>query len=99
MYKIRGNYKCCTCRSNENILSSTRFEVIISSCTRRSNENILSSSGGAQEKGKRGSKLDETQFCVSEFHPLLKVNILFCRCFFLSHPVLDQTQGSGAVFS
>jgi hypothetical protein len=51
------------------------------SCTCRSNENILSSSRGAQEKGKRGSKLDETQFCVSEFHPLLKTNILSCRFF------------------
>jgi hypothetical protein len=33
-----------------------------SSCTCSSSENICSSSGGAQEKGKRGSKQDETQF-------------------------------------
>ncbi len=34
-----------------------------SSCTcRRSNENICSSSEGDQEKGKSGSKPDETQF-------------------------------------
>ncbi len=41
MHKVRVNYSSCTCRSSENICSS---------------------SGGAQEKGKRGSKLDETQF-------------------------------------
>jgi hypothetical protein len=29
----------------------------------------------------------------------LNANVLFCRLFFiLSHPVYDQTQGSGAVF-
>jgi hypothetical protein len=33
-----------------------------SSCTVRSSENICSSSAGAQEKGKRGPKQDETQF-------------------------------------
>jgi hypothetical protein len=30
--------------------------------------------------------------------PPLKANVLFC-IFFESHPVLDQTQGTGAVFS
>jgi len=29
-------------------------------------ENICSSSGGAQEKGKRGSKQDETQFTTKK---------------------------------
>jgi hypothetical protein len=33
-----------------------------------------------------------------EFHPPLNANILFCRFFFESHPVYDQTQDSGAVF-
>jgi len=33
-----------------------------SSYTCRSSEKICSSSGGAQEKGKTGSKPDETQF-------------------------------------
>ncbi len=32
----------------------------------------------------------------SEFHPQLNANVLFCRFFFKSHPVYDQTQGSGA---
>jgi len=32
------------------------------SCTCRNNENICNSSGGAQEKGKTGSKPDETLF-------------------------------------
>jgi hypothetical protein len=70
-------------------------------------KNICSKSGGAEENGKRGSKQDETQFAVwhkkrgsSEFDspPPLKANVLFC-IFFESHPVLDQTQGTGAVFS
>jgi hypothetical protein len=43
----------------------------------------LRSSGGAQEKGKRGPKQDGTQL----------------MSFFESHPLLDQTQGFGAVFS
>jgi hypothetical protein len=47
---------------------------------------------------------DETQFITkidafSEFHPLLNANVLFCRFKKKSHPVYDQTQGSGAVFS
>jgi hypothetical protein len=33
-----------------------------------------------------------------EFHPALNVNVLFCTVFLESHPVYDQTQGSGAVF-
>ncbi len=48
---------------------------------------------------------DETQFITqknpwfSQFHLLLNANVHFCRVFFSSHPVYDQTQGSGAVFS
>jgi hypothetical protein len=66
MHKDRGNYSSCTCRSSENICSS---------------------SGGAQEKGKDWSKPDETQFghskwCISEFEPPLKANVLFWRFFF-----------------
>ncbi len=41
MYRVRGNYSSCICRSSENICSI---------------------SGGAQEKGKTGSKHVETQF-------------------------------------
>jgi hypothetical protein len=41
MHKVRGNCSSCTCRSSENICSSSR---------------------GALEKGKTGSKPDETQF-------------------------------------
>jgi hypothetical protein len=83
MHKVRGKYSSCTCRSSENICSSN---------------------GGAQEKGKRGSKQNETQvwhkkWCISEFDLPLKANVLFCRVFFESPPVSDQTQGFGAVFS
>jgi hypothetical protein len=84
MHKVRGNYSNCTCRSSEKICSS---------------------SGGAEEKGKTGSKQDETQFGTKSgaFLSLalrpLKANVLFCKFFFEFHPVLDQTQGSGAVFS
>jgi len=38
------------------------------SCTCSSSENICSSSGGAQEKGKTGSKQDETQFGKKVVH-------------------------------
>jgi hypothetical protein len=53
---------------------------------------------------KEWSKQDETKFttkkwCISEFHPTLKANVLFLGFFLGSHPVLDQTQGFGAVFS
>jgi hypothetical protein len=64
-----------------------------SSCTCRSSKNICSSSGGAQEKGKRGSKHDETQFTTKNggilkftlasppFHNL-NANVLFDRFVF-----------------
>jgi hypothetical protein len=42
--------------------NAKRFGSNYSSCTGRSSENIYSSSGGADEKGKRESKQDETQF-------------------------------------
>jgi hypothetical protein len=38
----------------------TRFESNYNSCTGKSSENTCSSAGGAQEKGRRGSKQDET---------------------------------------
>jgi hypothetical protein len=83
MHKVGGNYSSCTCGSSENICSS---------------------SGVGQEKGKKGSKQDETQFGTKNgaflsFTPTLKANVFFCRFFLKSHPVLDQTQGSSAVFS
>jgi hypothetical protein len=84
MHKVRGNY---------------------SSCTGRSSENICNSSGGAQEKGKTCSKPDETQFGTKSgaFLSLnphrLNANVLFCRFFKKSHPVLDQTQGTGTDFT
>jgi hypothetical protein len=33
------------------------------------------------------------------FTSLLNANVFYCKLFFESHPILDQTQGSGAVFS
>jgi hypothetical protein len=33
------------------------------------------------------------------FTPLLNANVFYCKLFFESHLILDQTQGSGAVFS
>jgi hypothetical protein len=42
---------------------------------------------------------DETQFTTKiDGFPPLNANVLLCRCFFESHAVYDQTQGSGAVF-
>jgi len=74
-----------------------------SSPTCRSGENICRSSGGAQEKGKTGSKQDETQFGTKS-GAFLSLTSLEGECtvlqlVFESQPVLDQTQGSGAVFS
>ncbi len=80
-----------------------------SSCTGRRSGNICSNSGGAQEKGKRGSEQDETQFttnnkwCISDFHPSAPPSLLptpgrlmyFFAGFVLEcHPILDETQGS-----
>jgi hypothetical protein len=70
-----------------------------SSCACRSSENICRSSGGAQEKGKRGSKPHETQFGtkmvrISEFHPpLKKAIVLFRRFFFWISPGLGPNSG------
>ncbi len=46
---------------------------------------------------------DETQ-CTTKIDgflvsPRMHANVLLCRFFFESHPVYDQTQGSGALFS
>jgi hypothetical protein len=40
------------------------------------------------------TQLKHKKWCISEFDPPLKANVLFCRSFFESHPVLNQTQGS-----
>ncbi len=43
---------------------------------------------------------DETTFCVSsKFQPHLNANVVFLQVFKKSHPIFDQAQGSGAVFS
>ncbi len=82
-------------------IECARFERNYSSCTSGSSENICSTSGGTQEKRKPG----ETQKTINlnlwfyEFHPVFHPNVLFCRLFFESHPVYDETQGTGAVFS
>jgi hypothetical protein len=54
----------------------------------------------ALKKKERGDQnQDETQFSTRKWlHFGVKTTVLFCRFFFESHPVLDQTQGSGAVF-
>ncbi len=86
MHKVRSNYSSCTCRNSENICSS---------------------SGGAQEKRKEGIKTGRRNSvwhkngAFLSFTPRssLKANVHFRRFFSESHPVLDQTQGSGPVFS
>jgi len=35
---------------------------------------------------------------IFEFHPLLNANVLFLQVIFESHPVYDETRGSGAMF-
>jgi len=76
-----------------------------STCTCRSSENICSSSGGAQGKRKNGVKTGwnsvwHKKWCTSEFDSLPWMLVHFFAGFLKkSHSVLDQTQGSGAVFS
>jgi hypothetical protein len=43
--------------------------------------------------------LPPKQWCISQFHPLLKANVLLFQVKKESLSVLDQIQGSGAVFS
>ncbi len=57
----------------------------------------------AVEALRKKERQDETQFITNidgflSFIPPLNSNVLFWRAFFNSHPVYDQTQGSGAVF-
>jgi len=57
----------------------------------------------AVEVVRKKERQDETQFTTKTDSflssiPPLNANVLFCRFFFSSHPVYDQTQGSGAVF-
>jgi len=87
--------KCCN-----SVCCNAKFETNYSSCTIRSSENICSSSGGAaHETRKTGwNSVYHQNWWFFEFHPPLNANALFCRFFFESHPVYDQTQGSGAVF-
>ncbi len=49
---------------------------------------------------RKKERQDETQFItkILSFTPRLNANVLSCMVFFESHPVYDQTQGSGAVF-
>ncbi len=80
----------------------TTFSRNYSSCTGRSSENLCSSSsGGAQEKRKtRWNSRNHQNWWFSNFiNPLLNANVLFCRFFFQSHPVYDQTRGTHPVFS
>jgi len=67
---------------------------------------VLAAVEALRKKRKDGSKPDETQFGTKSgaslsLTPPLKANANFCRFFFESHPVLDQTQyqGTGALFS
>jgi hypothetical protein len=58
----------------------------------------------AVEALRKKERQDETQFTTKidgflSFIPPLNANVLFCRFCFESHPMYDQTQGSGAVFS
>jgi len=69
-----------------------------SSCTCGSSENICSSSGVDQEKGKKGSKQDETQFGTKNgaflsFTPTLKANVFFCRFFLKISPGFGPNSG------
>ncbi len=60
-----------------------------SNCRGESSENVCRSSGGAQGKGKWGSKEDEAQFSTRNgaflsFTPPSKTNVLFLQVFLLN---------------
>jgi hypothetical protein len=83
MHKVRGNYSSCTCRSSENTCSS---------------------SGSAQEKGKMGQNriklsLAQKGGAFLSLTPPWRLMYFFLPVFFQSQSVLDQTQGTGVVFS
>jgi hypothetical protein len=82
MHKVRTNYSSCTAAPSENICSNE----------------------GAQEKRKTGWNSNVSQkytvFASFNCSPSLNVNVFFFLASFIfeSHPIYDQTQGSGAVF-
>jgi hypothetical protein len=84
-----------------------RFQVIILVVHVGAVKIYVAAMEALRKKQRQGSKQDETQFgtksgpflSLSFDPPPLKANVLFCRFFLKSHLVLDQTQGSSAVFS
>jgi hypothetical protein len=57
-------------------------------------------SGGAQEKGRQNRMKLSLPPTPPPPPPLfLKLMYFLCKFFFEFHPILDQIQGSGAVFS
>jgi hypothetical protein len=56
------------------------------------------SSGKGKDRMKLSLPPKLMVFLVSRFTPPLSANVLFCRFFFESQPVYDQTQASGPVF-
>ncbi len=53
----------------------------------------------AEEALRKNERQGETQETIKiggfmSFTPPLNANVLFCRCFFESHPVYDQTRGN-----
>jgi len=65
---------------------------------------VAASSGGAHEKGKTGwNSIYHQNWWFSEFKPRLSqpwmlIYFFFLQVFEKSHPLYDQTQGSGCVF-
>jgi hypothetical protein len=76
-----------------------RVHTSYSSCTDMSGANICSNNGGAQERGKRGSKEDETgaflsftALMLTGFMVLGFFRVLFCN-FFLISPSIGPNSG------
>jgi hypothetical protein len=51
------------------------------------------------KKERQGETQELSKLMVFSVYPPLNANVLFCRVLFESHPVYDQTQGTGAAFS
>jgi hypothetical protein len=84
-------------------IQCSSFERNHSSCTGRSSENLCSRrSGKIERQGETQETIKIDGILMVSWvlpPPPLNANVLFLQGVFESHPVYDQTQGIGGVFS
>ncbi len=110
MLKVRGNYSSCRSSSSENICSSSggaheggQNRMKLSLLPKEGVQNRMKLSLLPKEGVQNRMKLSllpknkmKIKWWISQFHSPLNANVLLCK-FYLN--VVDQTKGSGAVFS